>query len=331
MHKIGNVVVEESVDKESFIETIGQLALKPPVIVKPNWGFSVCFTEATILDWVLSAVGSDALVVESYGWARTEEALKTEGWGSIEPEALRDSDRWFLEYSGIGKVLKKHCVEFLNITEENWGGRTAAPDQIKDEIERKHPPLERQDFYGFVPKRLYEMRGSDLLSLAKVRVLEAPMYVSLAVKNFFGMIPGPSRGAYHGEKHSKLNQSIVDIYKVYDSLFDISGVVEAVLTASLRDPETLKWDTLENPGFLSGSNYPLELDAFVTTLLGKDPHSVGYLRLAAETFGGWNEKSVTRGLESGIRIFARPSARAGDEHPALHKLPFKMRACNHHV
>lgn len=303
MHKIGNVVVEESANKDSFTEIIGELDLKPPVIIKPNWGFSVCFTEATILDWVLSAVDGDALVVESYGWARTEEALKTGGWGSFEPEDLRKSDRWFFEYSGMVEVLEKHGVEFLNITEENWGGRTADPELIRGTVEGKHPPLEREDFLGFVPERLYEMRGCDLLSLAKVRVLEEPMYVSLAVKNFFGMIPGPSRGRYHGEKHSKLNRSIVDIYKVYDSLFDVSGVVEAVLTASLRDPETMKWDTLENPGFVSASNDPLELDAFVTALLGMDPHNVGYLWLAAETFGGWKEETVARGQKSGIRIF----------------------------
>ncbi len=303
MHKIGNVVVEESANKETFTEIIGELDLKPPVIIKPNWGFSVCFTEATILDWVLSAVDGDAIVVESYGWARTEEALKTGGWGSFESEDLRKSDRWFFDYSGIGKVLEKHGVEFLNITEENWGGRTADPELIREAVEEKHTPLEREDFLGFVPERLHEIRGSDLLSLAKVRVLEAPMYVSLAVKNFFGMIPGPSRGTYHGEKHSKLSRSIVDIYKVYDSLFDVSGVVEAVLTASLRDPETMKWDTLGNPGFASASDDPLELDAFVTALLGRDPHSVGYLRLAAETFSRWNEESVSRGLESGISIF----------------------------
>jgi uncharacterized protein (DUF362 family) len=303
MHKIGNVVVEESANKEIFTEIIGTLDLKPPVIIKPNWGFSVCFTEAAILDWILSAVDGDALVVESYGWARTEEALETGGWGSFEPEDLRESDRWFMEYSGIGEVLEKHGVEFLNITEENWGGRTADPELIRGEVGEKHTPLERDDFLGFVPERLYEMRGCDLLSLAKVRILEAPMHVSLAVKNFFGMIPGPSRGVYHGEKHSRLSQSIVDIYKVYDSLFSIKGVVEAVFTASLRDPETKKWDTIENPGFASASDDPLELDAFVTALLGRDPHSVGYLKLAAETLGGWKDESISRGLESGIRIF----------------------------
>ncbi len=303
MHRIGNVVVEESANKETFTEIIGELDLKPPVIIKPNWGFSVCFTEATILDWVLSAVDGDAIVVESYGWARTEEALKTGGWGSIEPEDLRKSDRWFFKYSGIGEVLEKHGVEFLNVTEENWDGRTADPEMIRGAIEGKHLPLEQEDFLGFVPERLYEMRGCDFLSLAKVRVLEGPMYVSLAVKNFFGMIPGPSRRIYHGERHSRLSQSIVDIYKVYDSLFDVSGVVEAVLTASLRDPETMAWDNVEKPGFVSASNDPVELDAFVTALLGRDPHDVGYLWLAAETFGGWNEEAVAHGQKSGIRIF----------------------------
>ncbi len=303
MNKIGNVFVEESPNEESFTEIIKRLDLKPPVIIKPNWGFSVCFTEATILDWVLSAVDGDALVVESYGWARTKETLETGGWGSLEPEDLRRSDRWFLDYSGIGNVLEKHSVEFLNITEENWGGRTAAPELIREAVEEKHSSLEREDFLGFVPERLYEMKGCDLLSLAKVRVLEAPMHVSLAVKNFFGMIPGPSRGVYHGEKHSRLSRSIVDIYKVYDSLFDVKGVVEAVLTASLRDPDTLKWENIENPGFASASDDPLELDAVVAALLGSDPHSVEYLRLAAETFGGWSEESVSRGLESGIRIY----------------------------
>ncbi|MHA2225902.1 MAG: DUF362 domain-containing protein [Candidatus Hodarchaeales archaeon] len=302
MIKIGNVVAEESVTRESFIKIIKGLNLKTPLIIKPNWGFSVCFTEAMILDWILSTIEGKILVVESYGWARTEEALNTEKWGSFEQEELRKSDRWFLEYSGVGKILKKHDVEFMNITEENWGQNTVNPDIIRSIVEEKHTPLEREDFYGFVPEKLYEMRGCDLLSLAKIRLLEEPMKVSFAVKNFFGMIPGPNRGKYHGKKHSLLNQSIVDIYKVYDSLFHISGVVEAVITASLRDPDTLNWETRENPSFTSASNDPLELDASVAALLGINPHNVGYLRLAAETFGKWDEENITRCMNSDIKI-----------------------------
>ena len=304
MVKIGNIVVEDSVTEESFKQIIKDLNLKPPVIIKPNWGFSVCYTEAILLDWVLSSIKSEALVVESYGWARSEEALQTGGWGSFEREDLRKSDQWFLEFSGIGKILKKHDVEFLNITEENWANRTADPDLIKEIVEKKYFTLEREEFYHFVPERLYEMRGGDLLSLAKVRLLEAPMIVSFTVKNLFGMIPGPDRGKFHGKKHSKLNQSIVDIYKVYDSLFNICGVVEAVFTASLRDPDTLKWETRQNPGFVSASINSVELDAFVTTLLGKNPHDIGYLKMAAKNIGEWNEKNLTHALNSGIKVFA---------------------------
>jgi len=78
------------------------------------------------------------------------------------------------------------------------------------------------------------------------------------------------------------------------------------------DPETIRGAVEEKHapleqeefhGFVSASNDPLELDAFVTVLLGMDPHDVGYLSLAAETFGGWSEENIARGRESGIEIF----------------------------
>jgi uncharacterized protein (DUF362 family) len=146
------------------------------------------------------------------------------------------------------------------------------------------------------------MRECGILSLAKVRILEEPIVVFLAVKNFFGMIPGPDRGKYHGKGHSRLDRSIVDIYKLYDSLFNIHAVVEAALTASLRDSGTMEWETLRDPGFVSASHDPLALDAYVTSLLGIDPHDVGYLELAAETFGGWDSEVFEPGLRSGITI-----------------------------
>lgn len=241
-------------------------------------------------------------MVESYGWARTEEAIKTGRMGSKKRGDLRKSDRWFLEYSGIGEVLKKHDVEFLNIIEENWRRRTVDPEVIKEAVESKYPPVAMEEFYGFVPERIYDLRGGDLLSLAKVKLWLDPIVVSFAVKNFFGMIPDPSRGRYHGKKNSRLNRSIVDIYKVYDSLFNIKGVVEAVFTASVVQ-QTGKTTIHENPGFASGSKNPLELDAFVTALVRKDPQGVGHLKLAAQVFGKWDDENIKRGLEAGISIF----------------------------
>lgn len=300
--KIGSVTVEESVTEESFIAMIRELDLKPPVVIKPNWGTSVCFTEAEILNWVLTAVGSDALVVESYGWARTEDAVKTGRMGSKKRGDLRRSDRWFLEYSGIGKVLEEHGVEFLNVTEENWGSRTAEPEAIRKAVEAKHPPVEMEELYGFVPERLYDLRGGDLLSLAKVKLWREPIVVSFAVKNFFGMLPNPSRWRYHGKKDSRLSRSIVDIYKVYDSLFEIKGVVEAVLTASVADPETRKTVVHEDPGFAAASKDTLDLDAFVATLLGRDPCDIGYIKYASEVLGSWSDETIQLAKNSGIKI-----------------------------
>lgn len=298
MKKIGKVWIKEDVDEESFIELIKSLKLKSPIVIKPNWGFSICFTEAAILDWTLEACNGEALVVESYGWARSKETLMNGTWGSFEKADLRKSDEWFFEYSGIGKVLEKHGVEFLNITEEYWAERTADPEIVKEIVEVVNLPVVEEDFLGFVPERLYELRGGTLLSLAKVRTLEAPMWVSLSVKNLFGMIPGPSRGKYHGNNHDRLDQSIVDIYRVYDSLFDVKGVVEAVQTASMRDRETLEWNNLENPRFASVSFNPVELDAVVAGLLGTDAHDIGYLRLASGTFCEWDEIAVKEAIES---------------------------------
>ena len=299
--RLGSVHLNTDVDREGFLELLERLDLKPPVIVKPNWGTSNCFNEAEILDWVLEAVGGDALVVESYGWARCEEALRNEGLGSKKRGDLRRSDEWFLRYSGVDEVLERHGVEFMNVTEENWGHRTADPEEVKRLLEARYQPVALEEMYGFVPERLLEMRGADLLSLAKLKMWLPPFKASFTVKNFFGMIPGPGRLKYHGKKNSRINQSIADIYKIYESLFDVKGVVEAVFSASVAE-SLQKVNIHENPGFASASKQPLELDAVMAALVGLDPHELEYLKHASGIFGEWDEDAVTQARESGIKI-----------------------------
>ena len=301
--KFGEVIVEASGRAEVFADIISKLNLRPPIIVKPNWGVSQCYTEAKILDWVLSAIGDKVLVVESYGWARTKDAVFRKRMGSKSRSSLRKSDQWFLDYSGIRSVLEKHGVEYFNITEAVWAGRVVEPETIRRLVEAEYPPVHNDELYGAVPIRLYESRGGTFLSLAKLKSLASPIDVSLSVKNLFGLIPTPSRMRFHGKKNVLLDRSIVDINKIYRALFTVKGIVEGVFTASLTGEDPLDPEIHKNLGLVLGSEDTVELDAFVSSLIGKDPYQVGHLKLASELFGKWNDRNIALGRESGIRIF----------------------------
>lgn len=298
--KLGPVEFSKSVDRLKFVKQVKGLDLKPPVVIKPNWGYSGCFTEADILDWAFSAIKGDKLVVEGYGWARTKDFVTSGRMGSKRKSDLRKSDKWFLDYSGIGKVLEEHSIEFLNVTEENWAKRTADPEEIRTIVEKHYDPVAIESMYANVPQQLYEMRGSSFLSLAKLRLGSPPYQVSLAVKNLFGLIPGPGRYVpYHGKKNVNLSQSVLDINKIYHSLFNVKGIVDAVLTAD----STLggrKGGIYKDSGLLWSCSNVFELDACVSAQFGQNPLEVDYLRHTAEHMGMWSNKIVEVGLENRV-------------------------------
>ncbi len=302
--RFGKVVLQQSNDPEIFKKVISELNLKPPVIIKPNWGTINNYTEAQVIDGVLSAINGESIIVESYGWARTEDALNGKGMGSIKTTDLRKSDEWFLKTSGIGDVLKKHGVEYLNVTEEVRAKRVVDPSVIK-KIAEKYPAVLFEEMYANVPTRLFDLREGTFLSLAKYRLNHFPIVVSLTLKNLFGMIPGPSRWRFHGKNDEKLAQNIVDINKVYHSLFNVKGMVDAVLTASNAptEAEAIRPKTAKNKGLLLGCEDCVKLDAFVACLEGKDPEKIEYLKLAASYFGGWDENDLVAARKSGVRVF----------------------------
>lgn len=296
-----SIYFKQPATREDFIEHIRRLDLKPPVIIKPNWGTSVCFTEAEIIDWTLEAIDGEAVIVESYGWARTEESLRTGKLGSKKKGDLQESDKWFLKYSGMDDVLEKHGVEYINITEEVWAGRTVEPEIIRSQVESKYDPVMRAELYGVIPDKLYELRHGELLSLCKVKLWQDIIEVSFTIKNLFGMIPDPSRMKYHGKDHKDLHINIVDIYKIYDSLFTIKGVVEAMKTASLHEAKTGKTCIYPDPDFVAVSKNPLDLDAACALMMGKNPDENVYLKRAAETLGDWSSDLDVL-LKAGIQV-----------------------------
>ena len=299
--EINHVIFCRDTTRESFIEIVSRLDLKPPVVVKPNWSTSKIFTEAKILDWTLSAIDCEKFVVESFAHYRSPIFLDHKGPFNAELEKrlagqkkkdLRSNDRWFLEMTGIGEVLKKHDVEYVNLSDEFWSKRVCEPDEIKSIVESRFEPLSNDIMYSMVPIRLQEMNGGTLLSLAKPKLAHGTIGVTLSIKNLFGMISTPYRGKFHGTNDSKLNDSIMDITKICHSLFNVRGVVEAVFSTSASDEFLAHSKRFDNLGFVWISDDVLELDAVVTTQLGLDPHTVGHLTLAAKTFGQWSNEAV---------------------------------------
>ncbi len=300
----------EGATEETYKDALRGLRMKAPVIVKPNWGCSSCFTEAEILDWTLSAIDGEKLVVESYGWARSEEFITTGKFGSKNRSALRKSDRWFLDHSGVGPVLEKHDTRFLNITEEYWKGRVADAAEMRALVESEHNPVALERMYGEVPEELYSMRGGTLLSLSKLKRMGDPYHVSLSVKNLFGMIPGPGRySPYHGKKDCNLAQSVLDINKIYRSMFDVKGVVEGILTGETVDFTSGTSRLFEGLQLAWCADSPVELDAFVATQLEVPPDSVGYLSHVAGELGSWSARTIRDASERSVaHLFPAPGS-----------------------
>lgn len=311
IENIGQVMFCREGTKETFMEIVSKLDLKPPVIVKPNWSTSKLFTEAEILDWTLSAIDCEKIVVESYAHYRSPIFLDFDGpidaefekkIGGQKKKDLRENDEWFLKLSGIGDVLKKHDVEYLNLSEELWSKRVCEPDQIKSLVESRFEPLVNDNLYSMVPTRLYDMRGGTLLSIAKPKLAHGTIGVTLAIKNLFGMISTPYRGKFHGTNDSNLNDSIVDITKICHSLFDMRGVVEAVFSTSTFEAALMMGQIFRDLGFIWGSNDVFELDGVVTSQLGLDVQTVGHLALATETFGQLSQQTMEAAKENRVDL-----------------------------
>jgi hypothetical protein len=305
MKSYGNVHVETSASAASFAALIGALNLKPPVLIKPNWGTVECYSEAEVLDWTLAAIPGEKIIIESHGWARNQETLLNQGPVGLTKANLRKGDRWFLAHSSIDRVLEKHKVEYLNLTEEIWAGRAADAALVQQAVEKRFAPVQFAELYEKIPARLYELRGGTLLSLAKYKIILQPLGISMSVKNQFGLIPGPSRGKFHGKEHTFLDQSIVDINKIYHSLFAVKGVIEAIHSAGYLEKDGEPTRVFPGCGAAFASEDTVSLDAFATSLYGRDPNRVGHLRLAAQTFGAWDERICADAERSGLKVIER--------------------------
>ncbi|MHB8928709.1 MAG: DUF362 domain-containing protein [Bacillota bacterium] len=260
-------------------------------LIKPPW-FSphrANFVGARELDLLLSCLPAGRrIIIEGYSGARNYGGREITGEnGRANWAWIKEQDQLFRDRTGINEVLKRHDAEYLNVTEEVWAGRAAAPEAVREAVAICYGDsrtVVQEELLGVVPQRLFDLRGSVLISFAKLKS------GTWSLKNLFGLIPDPIRSRWHGPDGELLGRSIVDIAAVYRALFRVVGLVEGVYEGALyreggrHHTEWGEYDIIENPGLILAGRPLVTLDACAAAALGADIAERSFARLGEAVF-----------------------------------------------
>ena len=319
MRRFGPITIGRVRDASDLKKFLTDHLLKTDVfIVKPSWysPHPANFTDAETLRILLEALEGRVVVTEAYSLDRQDGGMRfTVGgeevdwrwimrnpdWGWAMEEGrwseFRRQDRWFLDEHGFTDLFQEHGVEYVNVTEEVWRGRTADPGKVRDEVEARYAPAFKEELYSYVPSRLYELRGATLISYGKVKGIGGT-FPSLTMKNMFGFIPDPLRSLWHGPDDRWLGKSIVDVNKVYAALFNVYGICEAIRHTTISHPQgevKVPWggyNIIRDLGVVALGRPLVTLDAVLCGLIGVDPEEVSYLKLGEEAFGAYDRSLI---------------------------------------
>ena len=329
-HKFGKTTIA----KVSGSHELRQMLVDPwlgseTVIIKPNWVTNepADYTEPETLRTLFEALDSHIVVTESLNIARSLNLLeagmsftvgdkevnwrwllKGEGWNWLieNPDwdwfkngkhlgQIKKEDKAFLDEHGFTDLFEEFDVEYVNVTDEVWSGRIADPTEVKRSVESRFKPVRTEKLYSMVPKKLYELRGSTFISFSKLK-----HYATFTMKNLFGMIPDPHRAWWHGPNNSRIALSIVDINKVYHSLFNVYGLCEALNSTAVPHAEGKfegtyggKYNIVEDLGVVAFGRDLVSLDAILCNIAERSRLRKTIDRtidLAEEEFGAYDRK-----------------------------------------
>jgi len=326
-HKFGQITIA----KVSNSDELKQILIDPwlkseTIIIKPNWVSTApaAFIDSKTLRTLLEALDSHIVVTESHTHSfnlldgmsfiigdrevNWEWFLKDDGWNwFIENpdwdwfkkggywDQLKKVDKAFLDEYGFTDLFKEFDVSYINVTDEVWNERIADPAVVKSSVESRFKPVQIDKLYSMVPKKLYDLRGSTFISLAKLK-----HYASFTIKNIFGMIPDPMRPWWHGLNGSRIATSIIDINKIYHSLFNVYGICEALNITAFPHPEGKfedifmgKYNIMEGFGVVAFGRHLVSLDAILLNLTDQWIKQVAEMNrvpinMAQEEFGAYD-------------------------------------------
>lgn len=348
-HKYGSTTIAKLENPGEISQLLDDPWLKnKKIIIKPNWVSTdpADFTDADTLRVLIQALDAPVIVTESYCLARSMNILDQglcfsvdgkevnwkwlltgDGWkwliknpdwdwfthGEHWNQIIKE-DQSFLKEYGFSDLFDEFNVEYINVTEEIWNGRFTNPSEVKKIVESKYKPVQNDQLYGMVPAKLFDLRNSTLISFARVK-----MYASFTIKNLFGMIPDPLRPYWHGPKNSTITQSIVDINKIYHSLFNVFGICEAIFTLPVLHPDgkyegiySGRYKICEGKGFVALGRNLAALDALLLHLTDQSIRSIADLNrdpvyLAEEELGLDIDQEVFEEAKAEVENWLLPS------------------------
>ncbi|KKL95592.1 hypothetical protein LCGC14_1853030 [marine sediment metagenome] len=300
-HKFGQITIAKVSNSDELKQIMVDPWLKSEtIIIKPNWvsAAPAAFIDSKTMRMMLEALDSHIVVTESHthSFNLLEEGMsftirdkninwkwftKDDGWNWLieNPDwgwfkkgghwdKLKKVDKAFLDEYGFTDLFKEFDVSYINVTDEVWNGRIADPTEVKRLVESCFNPVQVDKLYTMVPKKLYDLRGSTFISFTKLK-----HYASFTIKNIFGMIPDPMRPWWHGKNGSRIATSIIDINKIYHSLFNVYGICEALNATSFPHPEGKfedlfmgKYNIIKDFGVVAFGRHLVSLDAILLNL-----------------------------------------------------------------
>ncbi len=280
-----------------------------PVLIKPNWfsAYPGQFTDAATLALACDAVAGEKIIIEGHA------AMRNDGSREINPDNGRENWDWIREQEaayfgrlGLDAVLARDDVTYVNVTDEVWEGRAVPAAEVRAALAGAGTPLVFEELYGAMPEKLLAWRGRPLLDLARVKIpdpaSDAPGF-SLSLKNMFGLIPEPNRGAYH----ERLPEAITDAHLLYGAFFPVVGVCEGIFHAvRVREDgahDTAwgdRYDDVEGLGIVVAGAKAAEADAFAAALFGLDVSSRAVMKAAEERLGWWDKMVVLEATRYGL-------------------------------
>jgi uncharacterized protein (DUF362 family) len=329
-YKFGNITLAKLSDAHELKQLLDDPWLESDnIVIKPNFvatdpGYA---TDSEAMRVLLEAIDSRIVVTESHMVPRSMNLIDggmsfiVEGkevnwlwlmggegwrWQIDNPDwswfrtgghwdQIKKEEKAFLDQYGFTDLFTEFNVEYVNVTDEVWSGRIADSDEVKRAVESSFEPVLTEKLYSMMPKKLYDLRESTLISFAKMQD-----YNSFTMKNLFGMIPDPVRAWWHGPNHSRIASSIIDINKVYRSLFKVYGICETLYTNPVSHPEGelvnvlgTKYNVAERLGVVAFGRDPVTLDAIFCNLAGLDINQFGgYISKAEDELGAYDREAV---------------------------------------